>query len=60
MTRMAKIDAEGEGEGDEWEGEVGMEEVDDVKATTSLVGGPKREPGRGKRSGLEFLSFCNF
>lgn len=60
MTRMAKIDAEVEGEGDEWEGKVGMEEVDDVKATASLVCEPRRDPGGGQRSGLEFLSFCNF
>lgn len=45
--RQREGEAEAEAEGDEWEGGVGMEEVDDVKATTSLVGGPKRERGRG-------------
>lgn len=45
------IDGEVEPEGDEWEGEVEMEEVDDVKATASLVGRPK-----GERIGIfEFL-----
>lgn len=52
MTKMAKIEKASR---HQVYGEVGMRQVDDVKAT-SLVGGPKRrggEEGR-ERSGLDF------
>lgn len=64
MTRMAKI------EGGREKGETGRgrrvgrakgerKEVDEVEATTNLVAGPRGRQGE-KRSGLDFLSFCNF